>query len=89
MIKKNVLGGINDTAQDAIERAKAVDLVTFPKDIMSTNCYNCTWTGLHKSSDRTLCNHPKVRQYVNARMVCSLWTTYGEYRPFKREEKFK
>lgn len=88
MIKINKLGGINETDKMALERAHHVDLVTLPKDVEGTNCYNCKWISSSKSK-MAMCTHPKVRQLVNERMCCILWSHDGEYRPFKREKGFE
>lgn len=91
MLKGNKLGGINETDKAALNRAKEVDLITLPKNVEGTNCYNCKWISSHEDEryDASMCTHPKVRQYVNERMCCILWTSSGEYRPFKREKEFE
>ncbi len=89
MLKENDLGGINETDKPAVERARKADLITLPEDITGTNCYNCKWISAHKKDKGTLCTHPKIRQYVNRRMCCILWSNTGEYRPFKREKEFE
>jgi hypothetical protein len=88
MIRDNAQGGVNETDKLALERAKKVDLITLPDDIEGTNCYNCKWISGHKSKNHAMCTHPKVRQFVNERMCCILWTNEGEYRPLKREKGF-
>lgn len=85
MLKENELGGINETDKAALERAKEADLVTLPENIPGTNCYNCHWISSYKNEEKGMCTHPRVRQYVNGRMCCILWTNPGEYRPFKRK----
>jgi hypothetical protein len=87
-LEKNDLGGINDHDGEALERAKAVDLITLPQDIKGTNCYNCKWISSDKKSYGAMCKQPKVKQYVNQRMCCILWSSKGEYRPFKRDKGF-
>jgi hypothetical protein len=71
----------------ALARAKEVDLITLPDDVEGTNCYNCKWISMHKGKHGSMCTHPKVRQYVNERMCCILWSNKGEFRPFKREKR--
>lgn len=80
---KNPLGGVNDLDQGAVKRAKEVDLLTFPKRISGTNCFNCRWIG-NKQNDIGYCTNPKVKQYVNARMCCAIWDTVDSYRPYKK-----
>ncbi len=88
-LEKNDLHGINDMEEDALKRAKEVDLVTLPKDVKGTNCYNCRWIDSTKKAYGKMCNNPKVKQYVNERMCCALWANKGMYTPFKRETKFE
>lgn len=89
MLNENDQGGVNETDRPALARAKKVDLVTLPEDIKGTNCYNCKWISKHKDKDKAMCTHSEVRQYVNGRMCCILWSNEGEYRPFKREKILK
>jgi hypothetical protein len=88
MVKENKLGGVNEMDKPALERAKKVDLITLPDDIDGTNCYNCKWISSHKNEYDAMCTHPKVRQYVNERMCCIMWSRTGEYRPFQREKGY-
>lgn len=85
MLEPNDLGGINETDKPALERAKKADLVTLPEDVEGTNCYNCKWISSYKNDEKGMCTEPHVRQYVNQRMCCILWSGKGEYRPFKRK----
>lgn len=85
MLKENELGGINEMDQPALHRAKEVDLITLPASIHGTNCYNCKWISSHRTDEKGMCTHSRVRQYVNGRMCCILWTNPKEYRPFKRK----
>lgn len=89
MLKENKLGGINETDNPALERARKVDLITLPKGVKGTNCYNCQWIASYKNPNDAICTHPKVRQYVNERMCCILWSGKGEYRPFKRDKSLE
>jgi len=86
MLKENKLDGVNETDKPALERAKKVDLVTLPKDVEGTNCYNCRWISEYKHEYYAMCTEPRVRQNVNERMCCILWSGKGEYRPFKRKD---
>lgn len=88
MIVENDLGGINETDNPALQRAKQADLVTLPEHVEGTNCYNCKWVTANKSN-KSMCTNEKVRQYVNERMCCALWDAKGVYRPFKQDEKYK
>ena len=65
-LKKDSQGGI--VPQD-MTIAKRVDLITLP--VSGTNCGNCKY--IDKEGDIGFCNHPEVKQYVNAKMCCSLW----------------
>jgi hypothetical protein len=88
-LEKNDQNGVNDTDKDALERAKHADLVTLPEDVKGTNCYNCKWISSDKKAYGSMCKHPKVKQYVNARMCCALWANKGMYQPFKRGKDFE
>jgi hypothetical protein len=87
MLTLNKLGGINEKDEPAIKRAREVDLITMPANINGTNCYNCKWISSSKS-DVSMCTQPKVRQLVNSRMCCVLWSNPEEYRPFKPLKEF-
>jgi hypothetical protein len=89
MIVINKLGGVSDDDGKSLERAKESDLITLPKNVTGTNCYNCKFIG-DKDENAGYCKHPKVKQYVNERMCCIRWSHSGEYRAFEgREEPFK
>lgn len=85
MITKNSLGGINDRDPKPLEMAKKVDLVTFPKDMEGTNCYNCKWISEKKPS-MGFCINRHVKQYVNQRMCCALWDNNSAYRPYGSQD---
>lgn len=82
-LHKNAIGGVNDMDKGAIDRARKTDLVTLPKDVTGTNCFNCRYI---KDQFKGIgyCKNPSVLQYVNARMCCALWDRIGAYRPFKK-----
>ena len=88
-MEKNNIGGVNDMDKDALERASGSDLVTLPEDVKGTNCYNCKWISRDKKAYGSMCRNPKVKQYVNSRMCCALWSAPGMYTPFEREDKYK
>lgn len=81
MIVENKLGGIDETDKHLIERAKKADLLTFPKDISGTNCYNCKFIS-NKTKEKGFCTHPKVKQLVNGRMCCAFWDNSGAIRSY-------
>lgn len=81
---KNEAGGINDMAKNAIERAKKVDLITFPSSVSGTNCFNCRFIQ-DKMKGYGYCTNKEVAQYVNGQMCCNRWDLKGTYRPFKKE----
>ena len=89
MLKENKLGGVNEHDKTALDRARKVDLVTLPKGVKGTNCFNCKYISAHDNDeyDAAMCINPYVRQYVNERMCCDLWSGVGEYRPFKRKDE--
>lgn len=84
---KNAFGGINQEDRGALDRAKRADLVTLPRDVRGTNCFNCKFVK-DKTMGKGFCKHPEVYQYVNERMCCALWSANGIYTPFKRGGKF-
>lgn len=73
------------TADEKLERAKNVDLITLPKDIKGTNCANCKFIDI----EREYCTHKDVAQKVSPRMCCALWDAEGVKREWetKKEEK--
>ncbi len=82
MIVSNNQGGIYENTADALDRAKTVDLLTLPKDIKGTNCYNCKWIK-SKTPQKGYCANPKVAQYVNQHMCCAVWDSSDAFRPYK------
>lgn len=89
MLNINPLGGINETDKPALERAQKADLVTLPRNVKGTNCYNCKWISEYKEKHYAFCKNKSVRQNVNGRMCCALWDAKGTYRPFEQDEKYK
>ncbi len=81
---KNANGGINDMEKPALERARKADLITLPKDIRGTNCFNCRFIRDPLRGGHGFCKHPAVSQFVNERMCCALWDAFGTYRPYKK-----
>lgn len=61
-----------------LERAKAADLVTLPKNITGTNCGNCSYI------KEGFCTHKKVQQPVSARLCCAYWDAEGTIRPWEK-----
>lgn len=80
MDRYNKLMGINAQTKDELERAKDVDLITFPLKIDGTNCGNCQFI------KKGYCENERVDQRVNNRMCCVLWSAPGEYRQFEGRE---
>lgn len=72
MIEHNVNGGVEDHDKDALKRAKEADLITFPKNISGTNCFNCQWIR-DKKNGVGYCFNNLVKQYVSKQMCCNLW----------------
>lgn len=79
---KNDNGGIEDHNKGALERAKNVDLITFPKSISGTNCFNCQWI---RDKDKGIgyCFNKDVKQHVSGRMCCNNWNNDGTLRAWK------
>lgn len=77
----NKHGGVLARTEIELKRAKNVDLITMPNDIDGTNCSNC------KFISKGQCINPRVKQAVNNRMCCVLWSRPGEYRQFKGRNK--
>lgn len=59
-----------------LERAKAADLITLPKDVEGTNCGNCQYVRLEDQ----YCTHPEVDQKVSPKMCCAFWDNPGAKR---------
>lgn len=85
VVKSNPLGGIYDDSPEAIKRAKYVDLITMPKSVSGTNCFNCKFVRRNRYIGD--CIHPQVLQKVNARMCCALWARDGEWRIWEEGKK--
>lgn len=88
MTKLNRQGGVETTSVEELRRAKKADLVTLPKDVKGTNCFNCKYIKdiKHKIG---YCSHPKVAQDVSEHQCCALWDSKGIYREFgKIDEKY-
>jgi hypothetical protein len=83
-LEKNKQGGIEDHSRLALERAKKVDLITFPKGIVGTNCFNCSFIR-NKGKDIGYCYNPDINQYVNGRMCCNLWHERGTLRAWEKK----
>ena len=75
-------GGLDQKDQEEMARAKKADLITLPKDIEGTNCFNCKFVDKKKG----FCNHKEVMQNVTARMCCALWDANGVYRPWQKSK---
>lgn len=88
-IRINKLGGIDSKLAQEVKRAKEVDLITLPKDVKGTNCGNCKWYK-QVTPKVSYCENTRVKQNVNDRMCCVLWTHHGEERMFTgRMEEYK
>lgn len=89
MYVRNKLGGIDPEDKHLIERSKQADLVTLPKDVKGTNCYNCMYI-TDKRKEAGYCKHPKVKMLVDEKMCCSYWDNKGVHRSFgKIDSKYK
>lgn len=51
--------------------AQRIDLTVLPGGVEGKNCGNCEY--FEKSGDMGWCQNPEVKQWVTARMCCSLW----------------
>lgn len=89
MYIRNKLGGLDPQEKHLQQRAKGADLITLPKDVSGTNCYNCMYVR-DKTKDEGFCSHPKVKMLVDKRMCCSFWDNKGVQRSFgKIDSKYK
>jgi hypothetical protein len=80
--KKDRLGGL---VPESMQRAKAADLITLPKETSGTNCGVCRY--IRRVGDHGRCVHPKVRMDVNSRMCCIYWDAKGVIRGWKTSER--
>lgn len=85
MLNKN--GGVNPSSPEELDRAKKVDLITLPRKVSGTNCFNCKFIKQLDRKDIGFCGHPEVKQLVNSRNCCAKWDAEGTFRPFKTENK--
>jgi hypothetical protein len=76
--KYDAAGGI---VPENFKTAKKVDLITLPKSVSGTNCFNCVWVKDKKGKIR-FCDNPKVKEDVNERMCCAEWDHPDVKRPF-------
>jgi hypothetical protein len=68
----------------SLERAKKVDLITLPIELVGTNCGNCKhFEGLRGAPG--FCNHKDVRMHVTNRQCCVKWDAEGTYRPWEKK----
>ncbi len=82
----NEQGGVISNKEDELKRAKKVDLITLPRDVEGTNCFNCKW--IRDKRERIgYCSNKDVAQDVNKRMCCVKWSNKDEYRQFSGREK--
>lgn len=84
---RNKNGGLEPVENYLISRAKKADLVTLPKDVAGTNCFNCKFIS-NKMKDKGFCRHPQIQMLVNGKMCCALWDATGVIRPFKKDVKY-
>ncbi len=78
MSRLNRLGGVIPETQAEAKRAAEADLITLPKKVEGTNCFNCAFiTG--KGAVR-YCRHPNIRQNVSIKNCCALWDAHGVIR---------
>jgi len=77
-LKTNSVGGL---IPEDKKKAKHVDLITLPKNVEGTNCFNCKWV-MNKKGDIRHCDHPEVQSFVNKRMCCGKWDNPGAKRDF-------
>lgn len=87
MFVRNKEGGLDPEDKYLLERAKKADLITLPKEVTGTNCYNCKFVS-DKTKESGFCKHPQVKMLVNNRMCCSFWDNKGVHRPFKKDAKY-
>ncbi len=89
MTKLNRQGGVVSDSIEELRRAKKADLVTLPKDVEGTNCFNCKYIK-DKKDKIGYCSHPKVAQDVSNRQCCALWDRKDLIREFgKIDEKYQ
>lgn len=74
----NEQGGVEPQNKRA---AKLVNLLTLPLEVKGANCENCRYyNSFNKLAG--FCHNPKVKQFVNKRMHCALWSTPGELKEY-------
>lgn len=88
MTTLNRQGDVKTKDVEELRRAKKADLVTLPKSVLGTNCFNCKWIK-SKRDDIGYCSQPKVAQDVSKHQCCALWDNEGVMREFgKIDEKY-
>ena len=83
MTRFNRQGGVEIRSHEDLLRAKKADLITLPKDVTGTNCFNCKWIK-NKEGKVGYCSHPKVAQDVSERQCCANWDNSKTLREFGR-----
>jgi hypothetical protein len=85
MLRLNNQGGTIPSNETDKQRAEAADLITLPRAIEGTNCFNCEYirplkgAGARGVGD---CVHPDVAQMVTFRQCCIFWNAPGTRRDF-------
>ena len=74
-ITYDLLGGITPLEPKQISRAKDVNLITLPKNIKASACYNCKY-----SSDMGWCKNSGVAQPIEKDYLCHYWDHPGTIR---------
>lgn len=82
-VKKNKQGGLDQTDETSLERAKEADLITLPANVPGTNCSNCMYAQPRKSNMADFwCVHAEVNLPITPRMCCKFWDNKGVKRPW-------
>ncbi len=81
-MKPNDNGGLDYKDKESNEKAKNVDLISFPKNIQGTNCFNCEY--IEKiDEDIGFCTNNIVKLFVTKQMCCNAWTEKGTTRSWE------
>ncbi len=81
----NEIGGYR-YSEEQNKIAKKVDLLTLPKGVEGTNCFNCVF--IKKYDNHTgFCINKDIQLPVTSKMCCALWYGEGSFRSWEDHKK--
>lgn len=78
---ENKQGGFDPKTPEQKKKWKKVDLITLPKDVEGTNCFNCKHI-VKKDDEVGFCTHKDILDWVTKNMCCAVWDNDKVIRKF-------